>query len=251
MINDKKSFFAIGIDHDLGLPTGDLVDIRPEGTFSMRGHSIGGYGSVTTNKIIATIVADLFDMYVQAYPKYGSEKKGLPTTYYLTASPNHVKTHNELEFVEFVPLNDVNAFNLANPLKGLQSKGMLFVQTHKISHSDIWSDIPKWAQKIIMKRKIKVLALDTVKIAKEISSKADLIQRMQGIVLLGIFLKATPFLNRSGISEKELMNSVERSLQKYFGKRGDQVVKDNLNCVKRGFKEVFEVQQAQKEGAAT
>jgi pyruvate-ferredoxin/flavodoxin oxidoreductase len=102
-----------------------------------------------------------------------------------------------------------------------------------------------------MKRKIKVLALDTVKIAKEISSKADLIQRMQGIVLLGIFLKATPFLNRSGISEKELMNSVERSLQKYFGKRGDQVVKDNLNCVKRGFKEVFEVQQAQKEGAAT
>ena len=251
MINDKKSFFAIGIDHDLGLPTGDLVDIRPEGTFSMRGHSIGGYGSVTTNKIIATIVADLFDMYVQAYPKYGSEKKGLPTTYYLTASPNHVKTHNELEFVEFVPLNDVNAFNLANPLKGLQSKGMLFVQTHKISHSDIWSDIPTWAQKIIMKRKIKVLALDTVKIAKEISSKADLIQRMQGIVLLGIFLKATPFLNRSGISEKELMNSVERSLQKYFGKRGDQVVKDNLNCVKRGFKEVFEVQQAQKEGAAT
>jgi pyruvate-ferredoxin/flavodoxin oxidoreductase len=58
----------------------------------MRGHSVGGYGSVTTNKIIATIVADLFDMYVQAYPKYGSEKKGLPTTYYLTVSPDRVKT---------------------------------------------------------------------------------------------------------------------------------------------------------------
>ena len=249
MINDKKNYFTIGIDHDLGLPTKESIDIRPEGTFSMRGHSIGGYGSVTTNKVIATIVADLFDMYVQAYPKYGSEKKGLPTTYYLTASPSHVKTHNELEFVEFVPLNDINAFNLANPLKGLQPRGMLFVQTKKTIHSDIWSDIPQWAQKIILNKKIKILALDTVKIAKEISSKTDLIQRMQGIVLLGIFLKATPFLNRSGISEKELMNSVEKSLQKYFGKRGKQVVKDNLNCVKRGFKEVFEVSQPREEVA--
>ena len=207
----------------------------------MRGHSVGGYGSVTTNKIMATIVADLFDMYVQAYPKYGSEKKGLPTTYYLTVSPEPVKTHNELEFVEFVPLNDVNSFNLANPLKGLQPGGMLFVQSPKTKSSDIWCDFPKWAQKIIREKKIKVLALDTVKIAKEVSSKADLIQRMQGIVLLGIFLKATPFMERSKISEDELMAGVEKSLRKYFGKRGEQVVQDNLKAVQRGFNEVFEV----------
>ena len=86
----------------------------------MRGHSVGGYGSVTTNKVIATIVGDLFDLYVQAYPKYGSEKKGLPTTYYLTAADEPIRTHCELNFVEFVPLNDVNAFNLGNPLIGLQ-----------------------------------------------------------------------------------------------------------------------------------
>ena len=43
------------------------------------------------------------------------------------------------------------------------------------------------------------------------------------------------------------MISVEKSLRKYFGKRGEQVVKDNLNCVKRGFKEVFEVTQLHTE----
>ena len=32
----------------------------------------------------ATLVGELFDKQVQAYPRYGSEKKGLPTTYYLT-----------------------------------------------------------------------------------------------------------------------------------------------------------------------
>ena len=243
MVKDEKKYFALGIPHDLSLETGESTDIRCKGTFSMRGHSVGGYGSVTTNKIIATIVADLFDMYVQAYPKYGSEKKGLPTTYYLTVSPERVKTHNELELVEFVPLNDVNAFNLANPLKGLQRNGMLFVQSPKTESKDIWCDFPSWAQKTISEKNITVLALDTVKIAKEVSSRPDLIQRMQGIVLLGIFLKATPFLDRSGITEDELMDGVEKSLRKYFGKRGEQVVQDNLNAVKRGFSEVFEVKQ--------
>ncbi|MBC8346105.1 MAG: 2-oxoacid:acceptor oxidoreductase family protein, partial [Candidatus Marinimicrobia bacterium] len=97
---------------------------------------------------------------------------------------------------------------------------------------------------------IKVLALDTVKIAKEVSSRPDLIQRMQGIVLLGIFLKATPFLERSDISEDDLMDGVEKSLRKYFGKRGEQVVQDNLNAVKRGFNEVFEVKQENTEEVA-
>jgi pyruvate-ferredoxin/flavodoxin oxidoreductase len=144
----------------------------------------------------------------------------------------------------------VNAFNLANPLKGLQEGGMLFVQSPKTESSEIWCDFPKWAQKTIREKKIKVLALDTVKIAKDVSSRPDLIQRMQGIVLLGIFLKATPFLERSDISEDDLMDGVEKSLRKYFGKRGEQVVRDNLNAVKRGFNEVFEVKQEETEEVA-
>ncbi len=250
MIKEEKKYFTLGIQHDLALSTEESTDVRSQGTFSMRGHSVGGYGSVTTNKIIATIVADLFDMYVQAYPKYGSEKKGLPTTYYLTVSPDRVKTHNELEFVEFVPLNDVNAFNLANPLKGIQPGGTLFIQSPKTAAEKIWVDIPRWARKTIQEKEIKVFALDTVKIAKQVSTRADLIQRMQGIVLLGIFLKVTPFLKKSGIGEDQLMSGVEKSLRKYFGKRGEQVVKDNLNAVRRGFENVFEINPAKVEELA-
>jgi len=241
MINNDKKYFAIGIKHELGLDSEERIDVRPEGAFSMRGHSVGGYGSVTTNKIMATIVADLFDLYVQAYPKYGSEKKGLPTTYYLTISPDPIKTHNELEFVEFVPLNDINAFNLSNPLNGLQKGGLLFVQTNKIDPKEIWSDFPNWAQNKIQKDEINVLALDMVKVAKEVSSKPDLRQRMQGIVLLGVFLQSTPYYKKSSLTEDDLMLGVEKSIRKYFGKRGEQVVQDNLNAVRRGFTEVIKV----------
>jgi len=56
------------------------------------------------------------------------------------------------------------------------------------------------------------------------SSRRIFCKRMQGIVLLGIFLRITPFLRaESGISEEQLLKGVEKSLRKYFGKRGEQV----------------------------
>ena len=74
MVDGGRRYFVLGIKHELALESNFDPDVRPATAFSMRGHSVGGYGSVTTNKVIATIVGDLFDLYVQAYPKYGSEK---------------------------------------------------------------------------------------------------------------------------------------------------------------------------------
>ena len=236
-----RHYFTLGIKHETALPINEDPDVRTPGSFSMRGHSVGGYGSVTTNKVIATIAGEVFGMDVQAYPKYGSEKKGLPTTYYLTIAKEHIKVHSELENVEFIPLNDVNAFNLENPLIGLADRGMVFVQSQKTDPAEIWSAVPSWARALMLNKNARLFALDTVQIAKECSSLADLQQRMQGIVLLGVFLRITPFQGESGVSKERLFEGVEKSLRKYFGKRGEQVVQDNLNAVSRGYSEVLEV----------
>ncbi|MBP8293314.1 MAG: 2-oxoacid:acceptor oxidoreductase family protein [Caldilineaceae bacterium] len=244
MVDGGRRYFVLGIKHELALENTFDPDVRPKSAFSMRGHSVGGYGSVTTNKVIATIVGDLFDLYVQAYPKYGSEKKGLPTTYYLTAAAEPIRTHCELNFVEFVPLNDVNAFNLGNPLKGLQPGGVTFVQARHTDPNDVWANIPEYARRIIKRNNIRVLYLDAAAIAREVASELDLQVRMQGIVLLGVFLKATPFLRERSLSQDELMDGVEKSLRKYFGKRSEQVVQDNLTAVRRGYSEVLEIPRA-------
>ena len=67
--------------------------------------------------------------------------------------------------------------------------------------------------------------------------------RMQGIVLLGAFLKLTPYSKDSGMSDEQVLAGVEEALRKYFGKRGEQVVQDNLTCVERGYNEMQEVPQ--------
>jgi pyruvate-ferredoxin/flavodoxin oxidoreductase len=243
MANDVQDFFCVGVSHALSLKVTDNPDLRPSGAFSMRGHSVGGFGSVTTNKVIATIAGQVFGKDVQAYPKYGSEKKGLPTTYYLTIADSHIFTHSELERVDLVVLNDTNAMFSGNPLHGMVEGGAIFMQSAYANPADVWARIPLQHKNAIRQKRLRVYFADMVKIAREVASVADLEMRMQGIVLLGAFLKLTPYARTSGMSDDLVYAGVEKALRKYFGKRGEQVVQDNLTCVKRGYCEMQEVPQ--------
>jgi pyruvate-ferredoxin/flavodoxin oxidoreductase len=146
-----------------------------------------------------------------------------------------------LHKVEFVPLNDINAFKNGNPTFGLVEGGTLFMQSPLDDAESVWRSIPEKHRKIIQERKIKLYWLDMVQVAREIASSPDLVVRMQGIVLLGVFLKVTPFAERSGLSHDAVLEGVEDSLRKYFGRRGDKVVAENLECVRRGMDEAREV----------
>ncbi len=249
MSDEGMDFFCLGIDHPLALQRNIDPDLRPTGGFSMRGHSVGGFGSVTTNKVIATIAGQVFGKDVQAYPKYGSEKKGLPTTYFLTIANEHILVHSELEFVNLVVLNDVNAVLAGNPIKGMVEGSAIFMQSHYDSAEEVWNHIPVHHQKTIRDNKLRVFWADMVHIAREVASVADLQMRMQGIVLLGAFLKLTPYAQESGMSDDQVMAGVEKALRKYFGKRGEQVVQDNLTCVRRGYQEMQEIPRDMIESA--
>jgi pyruvate-ferredoxin/flavodoxin oxidoreductase len=241
MIADGPDYFCIGIDHPLALKRAVDPDLRPSGGFSMRGHSVGGFGSVTTNKVIATIGGDVFGKDVQAYPKYGSEKKGLPTTYYLTIADSHIYMHCELEHVDLVCINDPTAILSPEPLRGVLPGGAIFMQSPYADPKEVWMRVPEHNRRTIREKKLRVYYADMVTIAREVASVADLQMRMQGIVLLGAFLKLTPYARQSEMTDEQVYAGVENALRKYFGKRGDRVVQDNMTCVKRGYSEMKEV----------
>src|SRR5438093_666363 len=58
---------------------------------------------------------------------------------------------------------------------------------------------------------------------------------------LGVFFRLTPVTAESGVSEDDLFKGVEKALRKYFGKRGERVVQDNLKAVSRGYRELMEI----------
>ncbi|HAT51131.1 MAG: 2-oxoacid:acceptor oxidoreductase family protein [Nitrospirae bacterium] len=239
----RKRFFTLAIDHPTALEVIEEPDVRPPGSFSVRAHSVGGYGTITTNKIIASMLGDIFNFKVQAAPKYGSEKKGLPTNTYLTVTPvGKILTHCELQQVEFVPLMDPTTWFMGNPLVGLQDNGIVFQHTDELTPEALWDSLPPYAKYFIREKNINFYGVDTIEIAREsCRSDVSLIQRFQGIVLLGVFLRVTPFREKAGMSKEDLFKSVRKPLTKYFGKRGEKVVEDNLQAAQRGYDRVMEV----------
>jgi pyruvate-ferredoxin/flavodoxin oxidoreductase len=234
---------VLGIRHPLALPS-TALDVRPPGSYSMRGHSIGGFGSVTTNKLVATLVGELFDKQVQAYPRYGSEKKGLPTTYYLTIADAPIRVHAELDRVDFVPLHDVSAFDLGNPLAGLVDGGDVFIQSALPSPEAIWASIPAAARSEILARRIRVTALDTAGLARRHAPRPDLEIRMQGVALVGVFLRVSPFAAAAGMGRHRLLEAVGERLGRFFGKRGASVVRANLEVIGEAWDGLIDVTAA-------
>ncbi len=251
---DGRRFFVLGVKHQDALEVREDPDVRPANAYSMRGHSVGGFGSVTTNKVIASVASELFGLHAQAFPKYGSEKKGLPTSYYLTLAPEPIRIHAELNVVDFVAIQDANALAGGDPLEGLRPGGIIYLQASLQpgeGPEKVWASLPAAARKAIRERGLRLFALDAGRIARESASRTDLQIRTQGIVLLGAFLRLTPFRERAGLGEAELFAALEKTISKYFGKRGTRVVADNLAAARRGYQEVVEViPQEQEQPAA-
>ncbi len=138
----------------------------------MRGHSVGGFGSVTTNKVIATIAGNVFGKDVQAYPKYGSEKKGLPTTYYLTIADSHIihaqRTGARRSAVHQRPDGD--------PQPAARSTAWcpaapIFMQSPYAEPARCGSASRRTNKHIIRDKKVRVYYADMVRIAREVASE--------------------------------------------------------------------------------
>ena len=220
------------------------IDIRPAGSSRVRGHSIGGLGSVTTNKLLATLIGELFGKYVQAYPRYGSEKKGLPTSYNLTIADVPIRSHGEVDRVDFVPFHDVAAFALGDPLHGLIDGGTVFVQSSLTDPLEIWESIPASVRPEIVARRIRVTALDTGTLARSHAPRPDLVLRMQGIALVGVFLRVTRFAEDAGLDRAALLEAVGSRLRRFYGKRGDDVIAANMEVVAAAYDGVIDVSRA-------
>lgn len=65
----------------------------PPGCMTLRMHSIGGWGAISTGMHLATTLFDLLGWHLKANPKSGSEKKGQPTTLYLALLPARIRVN--------------------------------------------------------------------------------------------------------------------------------------------------------------
>ena len=234
----------------LALRGSENPNLLPPGGIAVRMHSVGGWGMVTTGKNLAMTLFELLGWDIKANPKYGSEKKGQPTTYYLSAAPEAIRVSCEYDHVDVVMSPDPQVFLHTNAVAGLDKGGVFIIQSSLTSPEAVWASFPMHVQKHIVERGIRVYFLDAFKIAREEATNPDLQLRMQGNTFQGAFFHATDVMAKAGFSEESLFQAIESQLQHKFGAKGKRVVDDNLRVVKRGYTELVEITDAVKQVGA-
>ncbi len=224
------------------------VNLLPQGSTALRIHSVGGWGAITMGKNLAMTAFELLGMHIKANPKYGSEKKGQPTTFYAVLAHEPIRLNCELRHVDVVLSPDPNVFRHSDPLDGLAAGGVFVIQSD-LSPESFWQTLPAKARQTIRERKIKLYVLDAFAIARKEASDVELRYRMQGAAFMGAFFATSPLLAREEVSEKSVFEGIRKQLAKKFGSKGEQVVEDNLRVIRRGFDEVHAVEPAEGDSA--
>ncbi|MGA3032068.1 MAG: 2-oxoacid:acceptor oxidoreductase family protein [Terracidiphilus sp.] len=255
---DDVTFVVLGIDHPYSVIADEMPSLLPEGAVAVRFHSIGGWGAITTGKNLGAILGDLNDLlferdhlvdemgnpkeviHVSANPKYGSEKKGAPTSYFMVAAKERIRVNCDLRHVTVVLCCDPKAFTHTNPLDGMQEGGSL-VWESDVDGERAWQNLPQWARKQIIEKKIRVFTLPGFDIARKATDRGDLQLRMQGNAFLGAFFAVSPMLQEFGITQEQFRDVVYKQYVKKFGKLGDAVVQSNMEVMLQGFERVKEI----------
>ena len=72
---------------------------------------------------------------------------------------------------------------------------------------------------------------------------------MQGVALVGVFLRVSPFADAAGLDRDALLAAVHDRLGRFFGKRGGAVVDANLEIITAAYDGLIDVTAALAEPA--
>lgn len=207
--------------------------LLPDAAFRIRFHSVGGYGTIASGKLLTDILAGVLGMHSKSAPKYGSEKSGAPTNFYITLSPEPIKiTNAELEDVEVVISPDHRAFSHTNPLRGLATGGTFILQS-SATPEEVWQELPPQARKTIREKKINFLVIDAFAVAKKHAPTPELQTRMMGIAFIGAVAGHVDRV-AAGASAKAILEKIRKQISKKFGSKGGAVIEGNMEVIRDG-----------------
>lgn len=183
----------------------------------IRWHGRGGQGVVTAGKMLADIALET-GQYFQAFPDYGPERMGAPIRAFTRLSPEPIHIHSQIEEPDVVLVLDPTLLGSVDITEGLKKEGMLLVNTDK-SPAEIRDMLGFKTGKLYTVNATRI-ALDTL--GREITNTP----------MLGALVKATGFVDIEAV--------IEQTRQRFGKKFGADVVKANVEAIKRAYDETEE-----------
>ena len=215
--------FTVGIIDDVtnkSIPIKEEIVSEPEDVKRCIFWGLGADGTVGANKNSIKIIGDNTDMYAQGYFSYDSKKSGGITISHLRFGDSKIQSPYLITKADFIALHNPAYIGRYDVLKGIMEGGT-FLLNSEWSNEEVFNRLPRDMQETIITKKIKFYNIDALKIATAVG----LGKRINTV------MQAAFFIISGILEENKAIQLIKDSIQKTFGKRGENVVKMNWEAV--------------------
>ncbi|MCK9373601.1 MAG: pyruvate:ferredoxin (flavodoxin) oxidoreductase [Sulfuricurvum sp.] len=229
-----KNHFTIGIEDDVTFTSllydPDFVLENPT-QFQAVFYGLGSDGTVGANKNSIKIIGTETDHYAQGYFVYDSKKSGSMTISHLRFGIEPIHSTYLIQKADFLGVHQAVFLEKLDLLE-IAKPGAVFLLNTPYPKEEAWYRLPRVAQEHIIAKKLKFYAIDAYRVAKASQMGARINTIMQ-----------TCFFAISGVLPKEeAIKKIKGSIQKTYGKKGDQIVQMNYDAVDNTLENLFEVE---------
>lgn len=174
-------------------------------SYDIRFHGRGGQGTVSAAALTALAAfEDGFES--QAFPKFGSERRGAPVEAYVRISRTPIRAHNQVYKPDVVVIQDVGLLRSQPLLKGLDPNGLIILNSEQppenMSENFRWLCLP----------------------ASQISER-HIGRPLPNTVLLGALTAGTDFVS---------LPALERAVTNHLVSKGEKIVSANIEALREG-----------------
>jgi pyruvate-ferredoxin/flavodoxin oxidoreductase len=228
-----KNHFTVGINDDVShtsLEYDPDFDIESPETTRCVFWGLGADGTVGANKNSIKIIGEETDNYAQGYFWYDSKKSGGNTISHLRFGPKPIRAPYLITHAQFVACHQFNFLERFDVLR-FAMQGGVFLLNSLYSPDEVWDYLPREAQEVILKKKLRFFVINAYEVAKNTGMGVRINTIMQ-----------TCFFAISGILPRdEAIAEIKKSIKKTYWKRGEAVVNMNFEAVDQTLANLHEV----------
>lgn len=215
--------FTVGITDDvthLSIDVDASFNIEPNNMTRALFYGLGSDGTVSANKNSIKIIGENTDLYCQGYFVYDSKKAGSQTVSHLRFGPEPIRAPYLIDSANFIACHKATFITQVDMLSKA-ANGAVFLLNSPTPADQVWDELPKPVQQIIIDRHIDFYVIDASTVARE----AGMGRRINTIM-------QTCFFALSGVLPRdEAIAQIKKAIEKTYARKGADVIQQNFKAV--------------------
>jgi pyruvate-ferredoxin/flavodoxin oxidoreductase len=238
-----KDHFTVGIHDDVSHTSLDYdsdFSIEPDSVVRAMFYGLGADGTVGANKNSIKIIGENTDNYAQGYFVYDSKKSGAMTVSHLRFGPQPIRSSYLVSKANFIACHQWIFLERYDMLSALVPDGV-FLLNSPFNKDEVWDQLPREVQTQLIAKKARFFIIDAYQVARDTGMGSRM-----NTILQTCFFAISKVLPRD-----EAIEAIRESIRYTYGRKGDEVVAQNLAAVDETLAHMFEIKVPEKVTSTT